>query len=101
MRKTRNCSLFEICGLGLASAVGCASAISGAMVASAELAHCGGIYAGTSGVGMVVDVDVGLRVAVGRGVAVGGTTNCVTKLHAINVKIKDPKAIRFVCMVYL
>jgi hypothetical protein len=46
-------------------------------------------------------VVVGIKVAVGSGVAVGGTINCVTKLHDINAKIKNPKAIRFAFMVYL
>jgi hypothetical protein len=48
-----------------------------------------------------VAVDVGVKVAVGMGVAVGGVIICVTKLHAINDKIKNPKATRFVFIVYL
>jgi len=79
--------------------------MSGARVASGLFAHCGGMLAGTSGIGVSVDVDVdvGVRVnvAVGRGVAVGATIICVTKLQANNDNIKAPKAIRFVFMVYL
>jgi len=94
---------FEMRGFVPTSRVDWASAISGETVASAEFAHCGGIYAGTSGVavGVNVGVDVCVAVAVGRGVAVGGAIICVTKLHAINVKIKNPKTMRFIFIVYL
>lgn len=52
--------------------------------------------AGTSGTGVDVEEGVALAVweAVGLGVAVGGKTICVTKLHASKKNIKIPNAIR-------
>jgi hypothetical protein len=70
-------------------------AISGGMVARGTAAHSGGTKAGTSGVTVGVGEAVRLGVIVNVGVAVGGSTICVTKLHASRDKIKIPNAIRF------
>ncbi len=54
---------------------GC-EALSGEMVASGVVAHSGGMKAGARGSGVAVGEAV--AVDVGRGVAVGGKTICVT-----------------------
>ena len=48
-------------------------------------------------------VGEAVRVAVSEavGVAVGGKTICVTKLHANRDKTKNPKTIRFIFIYYL
>ena len=48
------------------------------MVASAVVAHSGGMKAGARGSGVGVGEAVGVGVSVGIGVAVGGKTICVT-----------------------
>src|SRR6266498_951716 len=94
-----SCSLWETSGLFSDSGVAW-TATSGEIVASGVPAHCGGIKAGTIGIGVAVAVRVGIEVAVGSAVAVGGTIICVTVLHESNVRIKNPKTI-FFFMVYL
>jgi len=64
-------------------------------VAGGVVPHSGGIKAGTRAVEVGVDEEVEVAVCVAIGVAVGGKTACVTKLHARRDKIKHPKAIRF------
>lgn len=77
-------------------------AISGEIVGKgAEASHCGGTYAGTSGVAVGDGVIVAVGVKVDVGVAVGGTIICVTKLHDNNDKTSKPKKIRliFICSI--
>jgi hypothetical protein len=48
-----------------------------------------------------IRVAVCVAVTVGVGVAVGGKTICVTKLQASRGKIKKPKIIRLILILYL
>jgi hypothetical protein len=73
------------------------------MVASGTDAHSGGTYAGTSAVEVGEAGRVAVCEAVGGevGVAVGGKTICVTKLHANRDRIKNPNTIRLIFIHYL